>query len=128
MTKATTVSVTSVHRPLGYSHAVRVGDFLFLAGQVARDVDGQIIGKGDIAAQADQVFANIKGVLEDAGSSLDNVVKLTTFATDARFLGPIAESRKRFFGEYLPPNTFVVIHALALPDFLLEIEAVAVVG
>lgn len=115
----------SVHPATGYSHATRVGNLLFIAGQIAKAKDGSLVGPGDIKAQTEQVFANIKAILADAGCQMDDIVKLTTFTIDARYRSVIAEVRARYCGEYLPPNSFVVVAALAEPEFLLEIEAIA---
>jgi reactive intermediate/imine deaminase len=120
------VNARSVHPTTGYSHAVKVGNTVYVAGQVAKDKDGNLVGKGDIHAQAEQVFANLKAVLADAGCTMNDIVKLTTYTTNLAFRPAIAEARKRYFSDYFPPNTFVVISSLAEPDFLLEIEAIAV--
>lgn len=120
-----TVTVTGVHKTVGYSHAAKAGTLVFVAGQVAQDADGNLVGKGDIEAQAAQVFENLKAVLASAGATLDDVVKLTTFTTSLAYRPVIAEVRARYFKDYFPPNTFVVIHSLATPDYLVEIEAVA---
>ncbi|HXX37927.1 MAG TPA: RidA family protein [bacterium] len=122
-----TVSVSGMHKPTGYSHAAKTGQLVFVAGQVARDAQGDVVGKGDIAAQAVQVFENLKTVLASAGATLDDVVKLTTYTTNLAYRPTIAEVRARYCGSYLPPNTFVVVASLASPDYLLEIEAVAAV-
>lgn len=114
-----------MHPAAGYSHATRVGNLLFVAGQIARDKHGNLVGKGEIQAQAEQVFANIRAILADAGCGMEDIVKLTTYTVDARYRSAIAEVRARYCADYLPPNTFLVVSALADPDFLLEIDAVA---
>lgn len=119
------IQTPSVHPATGYSHATRVGNLLFIAGQIARDRRGNLVGKGDIAAQAEQVFANLRAILTDAGCQMADLVKLTTYAVDINYRPVIAEVRARYCQEYLPPNTFVVVSSLADPDFLLEIDAVA---
>lgn len=119
------ISTPSVHPATGYSHATRVGNLLFIAGQIARDTSGNLVGKGDIAAQAEQVFANLKAILADAGCGMEEIVKLTTYTVDATYRPIIADVRARYCKEYLPPNTFLVVSSLADPDFLLEIDAVA---
>lgn len=119
------ISTPSVHPATGYSHATRVGNLLFIAGQIAKDKNGNLVGKGDIAAQAEQVFANLQAILADAGCQMDDIVKLTTYTVDIGHRPVIAEVRARYCKEYLPPNTFVVISSLADPDFLVEIDAVA---
>ena len=120
-----TVTVRGVHSTTGYSHAAKAGNLVFAAGQVAQDADGKLVGRGDIEAQTAQVFENLKAVLASAGSSLDQVVKLTTYTTNLAYRPKIAEVRARYFETYFPPNTFVVVGSLAMPDYLVEIEAVA---
>ncbi len=119
----------TVHPTSGYSHAVRHGNTVYVAGQVAQDRQGNLVGKDDIAAQAEQVYRNLQAVLEAAGSGLDRIVKMTTYTTSLEYRPAIREVRGRFFGplNYDPPNTFVVISSLATPDYLLEVEAIAVV-
>jgi len=119
------VTVTGVHKTTGYSHAAKAGQLVFAAGQVAQDRDGNLVGRGDIEAQAVQVFENLQAVLHAAGATLNDVVKLTTYTTNIAYRAKIAEVRARYFTSYFPPNTFVVVASLATPDYLLEIEAVA---
>jgi 2-iminobutanoate/2-iminopropanoate deaminase len=98
-----------------------------VAGQLPYDKDGSIIGKGDIKAQTRRVFENIQKIVVAGGGKMDDVVKITVFATDVRFREPYAEVRSEFFGPNPPASTFVQISNLAIPDALIEIEAVAVV-
>ena len=121
------VTVRGVHKTTGYSHAAKAGGLLFLAGQVAQDQDGNVVGRGDVEAQAVQIFDNLRAVLASAGATLNDVVKLTTYTTNVAYRAKIAEVRGRYFTTYFPPNTFVVVAGLATPDYLLEIEAVAAV-
>ena len=121
------VAVRGVHKTTGYSHAAKAGGLLFLAGQVAQDQDGNVVGRGDVEAQAVQIFDNLQAVLASAGATLNDVVKLTTYTTNVAYRAKIAEVRGRYFTTYFPPNTFVVVASLATPDYLLEIEAVAAV-
>jgi len=121
------VAVRGVHKTTGYSHAAKAGGLLFLAGQVAQDPDGNVVGRGDVEAQAVQIFDNLRAVLASAGATLNDVVKLTTYTTNVAYRAKIAEVRGRYFTTYFPPNTFVVVASLATPDYLLEIEAVAAV-
>ena len=119
------VAVRGMHKTTGYSHAAKAGGFVFLAGQIAQDVEGNLVGRGDIEAQAVQVFENLKAVLASAGTTLDQVLKLTTYTTNVVYRQKIAEVRARYFTNYFPPNTFLVVSSLATPEYLLEIEAVA---
>ena len=121
------VAVRGVHKTTGYSHAAKAGGLLFLAGQVAQDQDGNVVGRGDVEAQAVQIFDNLRAVLASAGATLNDVVKLTTYTTNVAYRAKIAEVGGRYFTTYFPPNTFVVVASLATPDYLLEIEAVAAV-
>jgi len=121
------VAVRGMHKTTGYSHAAKVGGLVFVAGQIAQDVEGALVGRGDIEAQAVQVFDNLKAVLASAGATLDDVVKMTTYTTSLAYRPKIAEVRAKYFKTYFPPNTFVVVASLATPEYLLEIEAVAAV-
>ncbi len=122
------ITVSGVHKTTGYSHAAKAGDLIFVAGQVANDINGNLVGRGDIEAQAVQVFDNLKAVLASAGATLNDVVKLTTYTTSVAYRAKIAEVRARYFSGYFPPNTFLVVASLATPEYLLEIEAVAARG
>lgn len=119
------VTVQGLHKTTGYSHAAKAGGLIFVAGQVAQDVEGNVVGRGDLEAQAVQIFENLKAVLASAGATLDDIVKLTTYTTNVAYRPKIAEVRARYFKTYFPPNTFVVVASLAAPEYLLEIEAVA---
>jgi reactive intermediate/imine deaminase len=110
------------------SQAIRVGDLLFVSGQAAIALDGTVTGAGDFDAQAEQVFQNLKAVLEAGGSSLDRIVKVTIFLTDMGNFGKIIGLRERWFSKPYPADTIVQVVALALPELELEIEAVALAG
>jgi enamine deaminase RidA (YjgF/YER057c/UK114 family) len=117
--------------PPGYSQIVEVSDgrIIFIAGQTAIDRDGNVVGKYDFAAQADQVFRNLAIALEASGCTAANLVKLTVFLTDMENLGRYREARNRFFASVTPPAapavTLVEVSKLYGPDFKIEIEAVA---
>jgi 2-iminobutanoate/2-iminopropanoate deaminase len=118
----------TVHPTTGYSHAVRAGNTLYISGQVAQDREGKIVGRGDISAQVAQVFANLQAVIEAAGGTMQDIVKLTTYTTSLAYRPAIAEARGKYWQSDWPASTFVVISSLATPDFLVEIEAIAVLG
>jgi reactive intermediate/imine deaminase len=124
-----TSNPSTVHPTTGYSHAVRMGDLVFVSGQVAMTPAGEMVGKGDIRAQTEQVFENLRAVLDAAGSGLDRVGKLTVLATRLEDRPIIGEIRNRLFAPfgYVPASTFAVVASLANPDWLVEIEAVAAV-
>lgn len=119
-----------VHPTKGYSHAVRMGELLFVSGQVAQDVNGQIVGNGDPKAQTEQIYRNLEAVLKASGSSLNQVGKMTILTTSLDYLPAIREVRDRVFGPvgHVPASTLAVISSLAHPDYLVEIEVVAVIA
>jgi len=117
----------------GFSHAVRQkgGDTLHLAGQVAWDKDGKLVGAGDLVAQTRQALANLREVLAEAGATPADIVRLRTYVVNHSpdKLGPVLAEIGAFYGGAVPAaNTFIGVQALALPDFLVEIEATAAVG
>ena len=112
----------------GISHAIKAGDTIYIAGQVALDEERNVIGEGDCTAQAIKVFENIRMVLEAAGADLKDIVKLTTFVKGFENMEAVRQVRRKYFAEdYFPANTMVVIESLIIPELLVEIEAVAVV-
>ena len=120
------VQLKNMHPTVGYSHVARAGNMLFLAGQIAKDVDGNLVGTGDVAAQARQVFTNIKTILEECGGGLENIVKMTTFLTRLDYFETYRSVRSEFFQEPFPPNTLLIVQSLAWPELMIEIEAIAV--
>ncbi|MBN8992817.1 MAG: RidA family protein [Rhizobiales bacterium] len=117
--------------PPGYSQIADVspGRLVFIAGQTAVDRDGNVVGKNDFAAQAEQVFANLTVALQASGCTAANLVKLTVFLTEMDNLGRYREARNRFFATVTPPAapavTLVEVSKLYGPDLLIEIEAIA---
>ena len=122
------LQLKSVHetKDRGYSHVAKVGKTLYIAGQVAMDVQGKLVGKGDFEAQARQVYTNLQNILQEAGGGLKNVVKMTTFLTHYGNVETYRKMRKEFFGDLMPPNTLLMIESLASPDLMMEVEAIAV--
>ncbi len=127
MSVAQMVSVSGIHPTRGYAHAWRVGNLLFISGQVAMNAQGELVGRGDTGAQAAQVFTNLRTVLAAAGATFRNIVKLTTLCTDPAGIPAIREARARALGDHTPASTLTVVAGLASPDYLVEIEAVAVI-
>ena len=122
------LQLKSVHetKDRGYSHVAKVGKTLYIAGQVARDVQGKLVGKGDFEVQARQVYTNLRNILEEAGGGLRNIVKTTTILTHYGNVESYRKIRNEFFGDMMPPNTLLIIESLASPDFMIEVEAIAV--
>ena len=110
----------------GYSHVAKAGKTLYIAGQVARNTRGDLVGKGDFEAQARQVYLNLRNILEEAGGSLKNLVKTTTILTHYSYLESYRKVREEVLGDIMPPNTLMIIASLASPDFLIEVEGIAV--
>jgi 2-iminobutanoate/2-iminopropanoate deaminase len=115
------------YEPYRISQAMRVGDLVFVSGQAAIDEHGGLIGVGDFDAQAEQTFRNLARVLEAAGSSLGDVVKVTIFLTDMGNFPKIVDLRGAWFSEPYPADTIVEVTSLALPELEIEIEAIGVV-
>lgn len=113
-----------------YSHVVMgTGRLVAVAGQIALDEDGKLVGEGDPEAQARQVFENLRRCLAAAGASFDDVVKLTYFVTDMAHMPAIRAARAEHIpDDRLPAASAVQVAALVRPEFLLEIEALAVLG
>lgn len=113
-------------QPTSYSHLVKFDRLMFIAGQVAVDGDGNVIGEGDMTAQVRQVLKNMQSVLASEGADFSDVVKINIFTTDIDEFRKSGEVRREFFGEYAPTSTLVQIVRLARPVFLVEIEAIAI--
>jgi 2-iminobutanoate/2-iminopropanoate deaminase len=111
-----------------YSHVVVAEGkrLIFIAGQLARDREGNVVGKGDMRAQMRQVGDNIKAALEAVGASLSDLVKTTTYVTDIEEFFNHVDVRMEYFGAALPTSTTVEVRRLAHPDFLVEVEAMAI--
>ena len=118
--------------PTGYTHVVSVsgGRTLYIAGQVAYNEKGDVVGKGDLRAQTRQVFENLRLALAGAGATFKDVVKWNTYVVNYKpeDLPALREIRAEALKDVTPPaSTFIGVQALANPDFLIEIEAIAVV-
>ncbi|CAM5333597.1 RidA family protein OS=Streptomyces tendae OX=1932 GN=GUR47_01195 PE=4 SV=1 [Streptomyces tendae] len=113
-----------------YTHVVLgTGRFVAVSGQLALDEDGTVVGVGDAAAQARQVFENLRRCLASAGAGFDDVVKLTFFVTDMAHMGAIRAARAEHIADdRLPAASAVQVAALVRPEFLMEIEAFALVA
>ena len=120
---------TKVDGKPAYSSAVVAGNTVYLAGAVSgRDANGDVVGRGDIEAQTVAVFENLKETLVSVGATFADLTKITVFATKLEYRAKIGQVRARYIKEAPPASTFVVVASLADPDFLVEIEGVAVTG
>jgi 2-iminobutanoate/2-iminopropanoate deaminase len=119
-----------IYNPPIYSQGIRVTgaqSILFLSGQVAYDRDGGTLHRGDFKGQAREVFRALKSLVESAGGTMASIVKINTYVTDIRYRPDLAPIRQEFFGGKSPASTLVEVSALAHPDWLIEIEAIAMV-
>jgi enamine deaminase RidA (YjgF/YER057c/UK114 family) len=119
--------------PVGYSHIAKVtkGTLIYLAGQVSSDASGQLVGEGNLEAQAEQVFRNLKLALEAAGATMADIVKMNIYLVaelDQSEVPKLRAVRDRYVNVAKPPaSTLVVVSRLARPGWLIEIEAVAAI-
>ena len=134
-TASRSVSTPGIHRPvrdgrLLYSHAV-VGEgrrTVYVAGQLSRNAEGVVVGKGDMRAQIRQVCENVRTALAAAGASVTDLTRTTTYVTDIDEFFKHVDVRSAFFGDEPPVSTTVEVRRLAGPDFLVEMDAIAVLA
>jgi 2-iminobutanoate/2-iminopropanoate deaminase len=124
LTSITHPDVHTVDAP--YSVAVRSGQLVIVSGTVPTDAEGKLVGRGDIVAQARQVFLNIQRLLDAAGADLGDVALLTYYLTDISQWSSLRSIRREFFAEPYPATTTVEVARLIDSDWLLEVEALAV--
>ena len=115
--------------PPGYTHVVEVqgGRTIYISGQVPFDQAGNVVGAGDFAAQTTQVFENLKLALASVGATFDNVVKNNMYVTNMSNIQTLREIRLKYYGKNAPASTLVEISKLAHPEFMIEIELIAVI-
>lgn len=127
MPRGERVNPPGVHTPqANYSHVTRVGNTLYISGQLGLDGDGNLVGEGDAAAQAEQCYKNIQTIIRHFGGTMDDVVKITQYITDLAYRPLVARPRDTYLGTPGPASTLVVVKGLATPDYLVEIEALAI--
>ena len=127
--KITRTNPPTLSKPTGYTHVVEAsgGKTVYVSGQIALDKDGKVVGEGDMKAQAEQVFKNLQAALAAAGATFKDVVKMNTYTTDISQMQAVRDVRARYFGDVTPASTLVQVVHLARPEFMLEIEVIAVV-
>ena len=108
-----------------YSDAVSYGGLIYISGLLPIDGNGSLVGGDDVIAQATQVFRNIRATLDQAGSTIDDILKITVFVTSIQDRGKIDTVRQAALGMIKPASTLIEISALAIPGAKIEIEAVA---
>ncbi|MGE3149338.1 MAG: RidA family protein [Pseudorhodoplanes sp.] len=107
-----------------YTDAVRFGDLLFVSGVAPLDRSSRLVGKGDVVAQTQQIFENLKHILDVADANFSDVLKVTVYMTDVEDRTKINPVRQKYFGNARPASTLIGVRALAIPDMKIEIEAV----
>ena len=124
----------TIMKPAGYSHVAKVtgGALVYIAGQVSADTSGNLVGEGNLEAQAEQVFKNLKAAVEAAGGAMSDLVKMNVYLVaevDTSEVPKFRAARDRYVNVDKPPaSTLVVVTRLARPGWLIEIEAVAAIG
>ncbi len=122
------INPSTIAPPRGYSHVVKDGSTVYVAGQVARDRDGKTVGVGNAKAQTEQVFKNLEAALAAAGGNLSHIVKTNIFMTHREDIPADREVKAKYMpSDNLPVSTLILCSGLADPDFRIEIEAIAVV-
>ena len=125
--KETTSLSMSWEKEYGYSQSVKVGDTIYVSGQVSHDDSGNIVSPGDMEAQMRQAYTNIRKVLAQYGATMDNIVDETLFVTDMNtaFAAAVKCREDVFFGVPVVASTIVQVQRLAFPDLMIEIKCVA---
>jgi enamine deaminase RidA (YjgF/YER057c/UK114 family) len=111
----------------GTAMAVKAGHEIFLRGQSGFTLDGGFVGAGDAAAQADQAMKNVRILLEEAGSQMAHICKITTYITDRAWREPVYRVIGRHLGDIAPTGTGLIVNGLALPEMLVAIDVDAVI-
>lgn len=120
------INPSGINKPGGYHHVVKDGNTIYVAGQVSRDKDGNTVGVGDGAAQAEQIFSNIKVALESVGSDMSHINKLNVFLVHREDMPAYRAARGKYIpDDALPASTLIMCSGLADPDFRMEVEVIA---
>jgi enamine deaminase RidA (YjgF/YER057c/UK114 family) len=121
-------SLPDTDQRMGYSYGIRVGDTIWVSGQVGKNERNELVGGDDVGAQAEQCFRNIAAILAEGGATLDDVVQLNIFLKDASLAPPVQQVRRRTFKDGEWPTAVIVVAEAIRPEYLVEIQAVAVVA
>ena len=115
------INPPTMAQPVGYTHVVEAtgGRTVYISGQVALDRDGNLVGEGDLRAQAVQVLENIKAILAHSHATMDDIVKVTVYVTDIRAFNDIADIRETYFPKDGPSSVICEVSALAWPEFMM---------
>ena len=117
--------------PMGYTQVVATSGArtIYVAGQVAVDAIGNVVAPGDVVGQARRAFTNVKSAVEAAGATVEDIAKVTWYVVGFRseLLPHLAAARRDVFGDHAPASTLIGVAALANPDYLVEVEAIAVI-
>ncbi len=120
---------SALANPPGYSHVVNDGTTIYVAGQLARNSQGETVGAGDFSAQAEQVFKNIQAALESVGSNMNSIMKMNTFMTHREDIPAYRVVRNKYVPDNaLPVSTLILCSGLADPVFRIEVEVIATVA
>lgn len=106
---------------------LKVGNTIYISAQLPLDLDGNLVGAGNAAEQAEQVFTNLQNVLKAVGATLDDVVKLTTYLLDFSYRPAVMEMRNRFFGTHRAPSILAIVNDLPVEGAVVEVDGIAVV-
>ncbi len=109
-----------------YSHGMRVGPFLYTAGQTARDASNRLVGICDVQAQAERAFTNLCLVLQEGKLGIEDVARLNILIRNLNDLQTILQVKRQFFNDHAPAMTVATVKGLAYPEYLLELEAIAI--
>ena len=117
---------SALANPPGYSHVVKDGKTVYVAGQLARDSDGKTVGEDDFAAQAEQAFENVRAALESVGTDMNHIMKMNVFMTHREDIPEYRVIKSRFVPDSdLPVSTLILCSGLADPVFRIEVEVIA---
>lgn len=120
------INPADMYQTPSYNHAMRAGNTIYVAGQVAKDASGELVAPGDAEGQARHVYESLRRVLEASGASFENVVKITTFLVDRNDAPIVSQIRFEYFGDHRPPHTGLIVAGLGSPEVKLEVEVIAV--